>query len=495
MLTLVEPPPTSPSLEAAQASAVIAADPRGRPLEWLLEGRGFTALCVASDTLALVAAIVIAAGGLGELLGGTHTALVVLPPVAIVLLAARGMYSRRITTSALDAVAHLAGAVAIAGMAVIVAEPHIGSDAAESHAALTAGVALGGVLGGRVALASVQRRARSRGTAGTPALIVGSGQVGTQIARRLLGDPRYGLRPVGFVDDPRMPPVGAPEARPLPVLGGCDELADLTRRSGARHVIFAFSGAARDAELRPLVADCERSGVEVSIVPRMYEAINQRVSYERLGGLPLVGLHPVDPRGWQFGVKHTIDFTGALLGLVLLAPLLALIAALVRLDSPGPILFRQRRVGRDGQVFDLLKFRSMQVELAPVTFVPAGGRAPGGVEGSDRRTRIGRFLRRTSLDELPQLANVLRGEMSLVGPRPERPEFVERFARDVHRYDDRHRVRSGVTGWAQVHGYRGQTSLADRVEWDNYYIEHWSVGMDLKIVLLTFIVLFRPSEG
>jgi exopolysaccharide biosynthesis polyprenyl glycosylphosphotransferase len=495
MLTLVEPPTTSPRVEAAPPPVVLPMDARGRPLEWVLEGRGFTALCLASDTLALVAAIVIAAGGFDELLGGTQTALVMLPPVAIVLLAARGMYSRRITSSALDAVARLAGALAIAAMAVVVVEPHLASGASDSDPVLSAAVALGCVVGGRVALVALQRRARSRGSAGTPALIVGSGRVGTQIARRLLGDPRYGLRPVGFVDDPGMPALGAPEGCALPVLGGCDELGELTRRSGARHVIFAFSGAARDAELRPLVSDCERRGVDVSIVPRMYEAINQRVTYERLGGLPLVGLRPVDPRGWQFGVKHAVDFTGALVGLLLLAPLLAAIALIVRLDSPGPILFRQRRVGRDGQAFDLLKFRSMQVALAPVTFVPAGGRAPGGVEGSDRRTRIGRFLRRTSLDELPQLINVLRGEMSLVGPRPERPEFVERFARDVHRYDDRHRVRSGVTGWAQVHGYRGQTSLADRVEWDNYYIEHWSLGMDLKILLLTFVVPFRPSEG
>jgi lipopolysaccharide/colanic/teichoic acid biosynthesis glycosyltransferase len=174
---------------------------------------------------------------------------------------------------------------------------------------------------------------------------------------------------------------------------------------------------------------------------------------------------------------------------------MALVAAAVKLTSPGPLLFRQHRVGRDGHAFELLKFRSMRAPGdEPQRFEPAPGSAPGGVEGDDRRTPIGRFIRRTSLDELPQLINVLRGDMSLVGPRPERPEFVELFRQDVYRYSDRHRVKSGITGWAQVHGLRGQTSLADRVEWDNFYIENWSLWLDLKILLLTFSVIFRPDE-
>jgi lipopolysaccharide/colanic/teichoic acid biosynthesis glycosyltransferase len=226
----------------------------------------------------------------------------------------------------------------------------------------------------------------------------------------------------------------------------------------------------------------------------------------------------------------------------------------VRLSSPGPILYRQRRVGRDGTLFDLYKFRSMHVdeldrldrrdkqkaanglaangdasqpalalaapalassaldaslpstldEIPPTPlsgdditafeFMLGGDTAPGGVEGPDRRTLIGRILRRTSIDELPQLFNVLRGEMSLIGPRPERPEFVELFRQDIARYGERHRVKSGITGWAQVHGLRGQTSLAERVEWDNYYIAHWSLGLDLKILALTFGALFRNAE-
>ena len=175
----------------------------------------------------------------------------------------------------------------------------------------------------------------------------------------------------------------------------------------------------------------------------------------------------------------------------------------MRLSSPGPAFFRQRRVGRDGKVFSFYKFRSMSEvkaseagggEASALDFLLAGDIAPGGVEGADRRTPVGRFLRRTSLDELPQLFNVLRGDMSLVGPRPERPEFVELFRQDIVRYGDRHRVKSGITGWAQVHGLRGQTSLAERVEWDNYYIAHWSLGLDLKILALTLLALFRNAE-
>jgi lipopolysaccharide/colanic/teichoic acid biosynthesis glycosyltransferase len=176
------------------------------------------------------------------------------------------------------------------------------------------------------------------------------------------------------------------------------------------------------------------------------------------------------------------------------------IAIAVKLSSPGPILFRQRRVGRDGHEFDLLKFRTMRepdlgaAERA-LHFELPEDLAPGGIEGTDRRTTIGRFLRDTSLDELPQLFNVLRGDMSLVGPRPERPEYVARFAQDVVGYENRHRVRSGITGWAQVHGLRGQTSISDRVEWDNYYILNWSLRLDLRILMLTLAEICRFREG
>jgi exopolysaccharide biosynthesis polyprenyl glycosylphosphotransferase len=223
------------------------------------------------------------------------------------------------------------------------------------------------------------------------------------------------------------------------------------------------------------------------MVPRLYESISERSTLDFVGGLPLVSLRPIDPRGWQFSLKHTLDRVMAASALLVLAPVMLLVAIAVRMASPGPVLFRQRRVGRDGRVFDVLKFRTMYECDHTERFDPPEGCAPGGVEGEDRRTPIGAWLRNTSLDELPQLINVLRGEMSLVGPRPERPEFVSRFAAEVRRYDDRHRVKSGITGWAQVSGFRGQTPIADRVEWDNHYIQNWSLRMDLRIIAMTLV--------
>jgi len=199
--------------------------------------------------------------------------------------------------------------------------------------------------------------------------------------------------------------------------------------------------------------------------------------------------------GWQFTLKRGADRTVALLALLFLAPLLLAIALGVRLSSVGPVIYRQRRVSRGGETFVLFKFRTMVQDAGVAGFTPKRGTAPGGIEGEDRRTAVGRWLRAISFDELPQLLNVLRGEMSLIGPRPERPEFVELFAKQVPRYAERHRVKSGITGWAQANGLRGQTSIADRVELDNYYIENWSLGLDLRIVALTIIELLRFRDG
>jgi exopolysaccharide biosynthesis polyprenyl glycosylphosphotransferase len=265
------------------------------------------------------------------------------------------------------------------------------------------------------------------------------------------------------------------------------------RETGARHVILAFASAP-DRGFVSVVRRCDELGLEIWMVPRLFDSMNERVTLDRLGGLPMLNMRVTDPKGIQFAVKHAFDRLVAGLGLVAMAPVLLALALAVRRSSPGPALFRQRRVGRDGKAFDLLKFRSMVPADAPAPFQPRNGSAPGGVEGVDRRTRLGRWMRRTSLDELPQLINVLRGDMSLVGPRPERPEFVELFGGDVSRYKDRHRVKSGITGWAQVNGLRGQTSVVDRVEWDNYYIENWSLRLDLKIIALTAVAVLRAAE-
>jgi lipopolysaccharide/colanic/teichoic acid biosynthesis glycosyltransferase len=227
----------------------------------------------------------------------------------------------------------------------------------------------------------------------------------------------------------------------------------------------------------------------------MFDATGEHMWVDHIGGLPLLALARTDPHGWQFAVKDVLDRTATTLGLLLIAPIFLILMVLVKVSSPGPIFFRQPRVGRDGKVFDCLKFRTMrEAKPSESEFVPEAGAAPGGVEGVDRRTWIGKIMRATSMDELPQLLNVLRGEMSLVGPRPERPEYVELFDEQIRRYGERHRVKACVSGWAQVHGLRGQTSIADRAEYDNFYIENWSLALDLKILALTVLAVFRGAQ-
>jgi lipopolysaccharide/colanic/teichoic acid biosynthesis glycosyltransferase len=255
------------------------------------------------------------------------------------------------------------------------------------------------------------------------------------------------------------------------------------------------AGAAADAAIGVLARACAAEGLGVCVRTAAGEA-GGALAVEQVGPLPLVRVRPVEPHAWQFAVKHALDRLFAAGALLAVAPLFAGLALAVRLGSPGPVLFRQRRVGRDGREFDMLKFRSMRVAPpAPVASLrlPSGS-APGGVEGADRRTAIGTILRRTSLDELPQLVNVLRGDMSLVGPRPERPEYVDRFTRDVERYGERHRLKSGMTGLAKVNGLRGKTSIHDRVAYDNHYVEHWTPWLDVKILLRTVLAVLEPAE-
>ncbi len=408
------------------------------------------------------------------------------PFLVVLLFYLRGLYETKLRTQVLDGIVPVISGVSVAAMAVAVLGLALNHQVPEQGMWARAWFyALLGVGLGRTGLALAQRWARSRRLIGKPVLIVGAGVVGAQVARRLENHPEYGLAPVGFLDeDPRS--VAEVGGREVPVLGTTDDLEEAVARTGVKNLIVAFSSVA-DARVSRLIPRCQELGVDVSVVPRMFDLINDRVGYDTVGGLPLLSFTAVNPKGTQFAIKHALDRVLAGVLLILFSPVIALAALAVKLSSPGPALFKQRRVGRDGRVFDFYKFRSMRQQERPsgdegpedssaLDFLLAGDIAPGGVEGEDRRTPVGRFLRSTSLDELPQLFNVLRGDMSLVGPRPERPEFVELFRNDIIRYGDRHRVRSGITGWAQVHGLRGQTSLAERVEWDNYYIAHWSLG-------------------
>jgi exopolysaccharide biosynthesis polyprenyl glycosylphosphotransferase len=475
------------------------------PLQWLLDGPGWSVLRPAVDFVLLCVAVLLALGGVHATLhaSAVRAPLVALPPLVMGLLYLRGLYRTRLRALVLDGVAPVVSAVSVAAMAVamlgLFVNGRVPSQADWVRTWLFALLAVGA---GRVVLSLAQRWARAQRLVGKPVLIMGAGMVGAQVARRLESHPEYGLTPVGFLDDdPRT--VAEVGGRDVPVVGTVEDLDETVEKTGVRNLIVAFSSVA-DARVSRLIQRCQELGIEVSVVPRMFDTINNRVGYDTVGGLPLMSFTTVNPRGAQFALKHAFDRVFATGLLLVLSPVIACAALAVRLSSPGPVFFRQRRVGRDGKEFDLYKFRSMrpqpeQTELSgddatALEFLLGGDTAPGGVEGDDRRTPIGRLLRRCSLDELPQLLNVLRGEMSIIGPRPERPEFVELFNQDINRYDDRHRVKSGITGWAQVHGLRGQTSLAERVEWDNYYIAHWSLGLDLKILALTFIALLRNAE-
>jgi exopolysaccharide biosynthesis polyprenyl glycosylphosphotransferase len=290
---------------------------------------------------------------------------------------------------------------------------------------------------------------------------------------QLLGShPELGLAPRGFLDS--QPP---PDLLELPLLGELTDLADVVARHRIQRVIVCFPQT-RDEDLVPLLRACRPSPVDICVVPRMYElgAALPRGYLDDLCDIPLVPLRRLGHGRLGALAKAAFDVLGAAVLLVAVAPVLLALAVAVRLDGGGPALFRQTRVTRSGKTMELLKLRSMIDHADSDTrwaVLP------------EHTTRLGRWLRTTHLDELPQLLNVLRGEMSLVGPRPERPYFAARFERQIPRYADRHRMRTGLTGWAQVHGLHGDTPIADRIRFDNFYIEHWSPWMDVVILART----------
>jgi len=242
-------------------------------------------------------------------------------------------------------------------------------------------------------------------------------------------------------------------------------------------VIIALPNA-NSEDLLNVIAHCDRSTISIKVLPDQFQIMAGQLSVGELSGLPLLNLRDVALRGWKLTLKRAIDLVGSAIGLVLLSPLMFLIAILIKLDSPGPALYTQERMGLDGKRFYLFKFRTMRAD--------AEAHGPGWTRPDDpRRTRLGAFLRRTNLDELPQLINVLLGDMSLVGPRPERPIYVEEFRKRIPRYMERHREKAGITGWAQVNGLRGDTSIEERTKYDLWYIENWSVWLDIKIILMT----------
>jgi exopolysaccharide biosynthesis polyprenyl glycosylphosphotransferase len=417
-------------------------------------------------------------------------------PTIVGLFAMRGYYGRTLNLSFLDELPTIEAVTALAAMlllsGLVFNSGVTGRSTAISRIWLCAAIF---VPLGRLAWISYKRYLLRHRLMASRTLIIGNGRVAEKVIERINATPDYGLKPIGLIDD-ELPTMGMDRDQPasIPYLGGLADVEDVIAWTDAECMVVAFSRT-RDERIIEAVRTAHKHGLSVWIVPRIYDTIGVRARIDHVGGLPLIAVPRTDPRSWQFFAKHLSDRMVATVGLAMISPVFLLLMLLVRLSSPGPIFFSQARIGRDGREFGCLKFRSMRPpRQSDATFELTANSAPGGVEGEDRLIAIGKIMRATSMDELPQLINVIKGEMSLVGPRPERPEYVDLFNIQIARYGERHRVKAGITGWAQVHGLRGQTSIADRAEWDNFYIENWSLWLDWKILAMTVGAVLRRAE-
>ncbi|MFW5883762.1 MAG: sugar transferase, partial [Verrucomicrobiota bacterium] len=268
--------------------------------------------------------------------------------------------------------------------------------------------------------------------------------------------------------------------RNLPILGKLAELETIIKRDRPEMVVVLDLDLSRE-DLLQVAHLCEVLYVEFKVAPSMFQTFESGLHLETIAGFPVLGVADL-PINQLHGLllKRTVDIVGALVGLSLAAPIMAVLALLIRRESPGPVIYRQTRTGKGGRPFTIYKMRSMRLDAEATTGTVWA------VKDDPRRLRIGTFMRSTNLDELPQFWNVLKGDMSLVGPRPERPELIEKFEREIPHYNPRHLVKPGITGWAQVNGLRGDTSLTERIRYDLYYIENWSVFLDFQIMVLTF---------
>ena len=336
--------------------------------------------------------------------------------------------------------------------------------------------AIGLMMVARYAVRLYEASLRARGVGVERVLLVGGGVAADLLAQRMRMFPEYGYQLVGLLGEPLDAGL---EIGGVPVLGGVDALPQVLQQTPVDAVFFALADTKPDQFLG-LIDCCRRLGVEVRIVPGALELMTAPVAGDQIDDIPLLQLRRgLEIEGPKTAVKRLFDVAVAGAGLVLLSPVLGVIALLVKLTSRGPVLIHQERVGMQGRLFDAHKFRSMRVDAEAET-------GPVWAKADDqRRTAVGKVLRKLSWDELPQLWNIVLGDMSLVGPRPERPKFVKEFSRTLPRYCDRHVVRPGLAGWAQAKDLRGQTSVEERLIYDLYYIENWSLAFDIKIFLIT----------
>jgi exopolysaccharide biosynthesis polyprenyl glycosylphosphotransferase len=453
--------PTSPSLERRAAKAA--------------SGRAHTAygpMLLVCDLACLSAA--------GWLVGSPLKDWCALAVSVVIFYAVGGLYRLRLTLSGLDDAPVLASRGLVVASLVTSAHVVLGDTAATSALLKAAPLAIAlDILLRSIAYAFV-RALRRRHRLSRRALILDAGSVGDSLAGLLLDNPVYGLDPIGFVDG--NPPYRSDEL--LPLLGSQEALGALIERLRVSCVILAFA-LAPDSTIVETIRTCDRLNCEVLFVPRFYELHNLNRDMEEVRHFPLVRLRRPTHRAFVWRTKRLFDVLLSLLTPVVFLPLILLAMLAVRLESGPGTIFRQVRVGLDGRPFELLKIRTLQ----PTDETESS--TQWNINHDARVRPISRFLRRFSIDELPQVFNVLAGHMSMVGPRPERPYFVQLFSGELPSYNARHRVRSGITGWAQVQGLRGDTSVDQRARLDNHYIENCSLWLDCKILLLTLFAVLR----
>lgn len=340
-----------------------------------------------------------------------------------------------------------------------------------------------GVVGVRRTLAIYFRWRRARGLVRHKAIIVGTGRTARHVQEALLRNNWLGIQPIGNVDD-----VDSEKVRKIETIGSIDDLPRLVEEHSIAFVFVALP-LRRFNETKRIFAQLSGTLVDVRLVPDVPQLATMSVSIDEFEGLPVLKLRAARQGIASYVAKRAMDIVGSLLGLIILSPILAAIALAIKRSDGGPVLYFQERMGLNGRRFRMIKFRTMRVD-AERESGPVWAR-----QGDDRRTRLGTFLRETSLDELPQLWNVLVGQMSLVGPRPERPFFIGKFRQSIPRYMLRHAMKAGMTGWAQVNGWRGDTSLRKRVQYDLYYIANWSIWLDVRILILTFVRALRDKNA
>jgi len=405
-------------------------------------------------------------------------------------------YHRRHAALLVDEVYRLLGAVTVATLITVAFISFVLRDTLQLQRLMLVLAWAAGLVTltlGRIIYGRVQRALQRRGTGAERVLIVGTGEVGRMILQKIQHTPGLGYRVVGFADATCVPserngqPSGHAKVMGLPVLGTVDHLPQLIESQGIDEVIIGLPEATHQ-ELVGIVSQCEREKVSIRVFPDVFQIMASEVTISDLGGLPLLTIRDVALRGWKLTLKRMVDVACSGAFLLVASPIMMLTALIVKLDSPGPVFFVQDRMGLDAKRFKMLKFRSMRAD--------AERNGPGWTTENDpRRTRVGAFIRKASIDELPQFINVLMGDMSLVGPRPEQPAYVEQFRQSIPRYMERHREKAGLTGWAQINGLRGDTSIAERTKYDLWYIENWSLWLDFKIILRTAFGAFTSKSA